>query len=98
MTIEVGGNQLVAIMLRLSLISNGGAQPTGGVRRNASENGQICRSTAVGVVRGAGSCRHPTTVLSGGPKSANIHVSWETIWEIPVKMSKKGGSICPRIK
>jgi hypothetical protein len=36
--------------------------------------------------------------LLKGPKSAKIHVSSETIWGIPVNMSKNGGSICPRIK
>src|SRR5262245_61605528 len=41
---------------------------------------------------------YTTTVLSEGPKNATIHVSSETIWGIPVNMSTKGGSTCPRIK
>jgi hypothetical protein len=56
------------------------------------------RASSIPAPTDACSCRHPTTVLSGGPKSAKIHVSSETIWGIPVDISKKGGSICPRIK
>src|SRR5215471_2381422 len=56
------------------------------------------RASSIPAPTDACSCRHPTTVLSGGPKSAKIHVSSETIWGIPVDISKKGGSICPRTK
>jgi hypothetical protein len=65
----------------------------------ATPSGRIGKiSKTVPAQTDACSCRHPTTVLSGGPKSAKIHVSSETIWGIPVNMSKNGGSICPRIK
>jgi hypothetical protein len=51
---------------------------------------QHCRSTAVRVVRSAGSRRHPTTVLSGVPKSAKIYLSSETIWGNPSQYVEEG--------
>lgn len=47
------------------------------------ENGQISRSTTVGAAQGDGS--HPRPVLSGGPKTANIHASSGVIGGIPAQ-------------
>src|ERR1035441_10601177 len=56
----------------------------GGVRPNASENGQISPSTTVRAARGDGSCPNLASILPEGRKNANIHASSGIIRGIPV--------------
>src|ERR1035437_2964171 len=55
----------------------------GGVRPNASENGQISPSTTVRAARGDGSCPNLASILPEGRKNANIHASSGIIRGIP---------------
>lgn len=61
----------------------------GGVRPNASENGQINPSAAIRAARGADAGPHLATVLREGRKSVNIYASSGFIWRIPVKHRHK---------
>ena len=56
----------------------------GGVRPNASENGQISPSTTVRAARGGGSCPNCAFALQGARKIENIQASSGVIWGIPV--------------
>ena len=56
----------------------------GGVRPNASENGQIGPSTTVRAARGDGSCPNCASALQGARETASIHGSSGVIWRIPV--------------
>src|ERR1035437_2726053 len=55
----------------------------GGVRPNASENGQISPSTTVRAVRGDGSCPKLASILPEGRKTANICPNSGVIRGIP---------------
>jgi len=57
----------------------------GGVRPNASENGQISPSTTVRAVRGDGSCPKLASILPEGRKTANICPNSGVIRGIPDK-------------
>jgi hypothetical protein len=57
----------------------------GGVRPNASENGQIGPRTIVRTARGDGSRPNLAFVLQEGRKYASNHGSPEVIWRIPVE-------------
>src|SRR5665811_1486645 len=57
----------------------------GGVRPNASENGQISPSTTVRAVRGDGSCPKLASILPEGRKTANICPNSGVIRGIPVQ-------------
>src|SRR5450759_1003961 len=59
----------------------------GGVRPNASENGQISPSTTVRAVRGDGSCPKLASILPEGRKTANICPNSGVIRGIPVNHS-----------
>jgi hypothetical protein len=59
-------------------------QPTGGVRPNARENGQIRPSTTVRAARDAGSQRHLASVLREAQRVASIHPNLGVIRRIPV--------------
>src|SRR5450759_919629 len=59
--------------------------PMGGVRPNASENGQISPSTTVRAVRGDGSCPQLASILPEGRKTANICPNSGVIRGIPDK-------------
>ena len=54
--------------------------PMGGVRPNASENGQISRSTTVRAARAAGKRRHLASVLRQGRKTPILTPSSGVIW------------------
>jgi hypothetical protein len=58
----------------------------GGVRPNASENGQISPSTTVRAVRGDGSCPKLASILPEGWKTANICPNLGVIRGIPVNV------------
>ena len=60
----------------------------GGVRPNASENGQISPSTTVRAVRGDGSCPKLASILPEGRKTANICPNSGVIRGIPAYMFK----------
>jgi hypothetical protein len=57
----------------------------GGVRPNASENGQISPSTTVRAARGDGSCPKLASILPEGRKTANICPNSGVIRRIPDK-------------
>ena len=57
----------------------------GGVRPNASENGQISPSAAVRAARGDGSCPNLTSILPEGWKTANIQPGLGVIRRILAK-------------
>ena len=57
----------------------------GGVRPNASENGQIGPRTIVRTARGDGSRPNLASVLQEGRKYTSIHASPGVIWRIPVE-------------
>lgn len=58
----------------------------GGVRPNATENGQISPSTTVRAARGAGSRPQLASAFQGSRKSANIQTSSGVIWGIPAQV------------
>jgi hypothetical protein len=57
----------------------------GGVRPNASENGQISPPTTVRAARVDGSRPNLASVLPEDRKNASIHASTGAIWGIPDK-------------
>ncbi len=70
----------------------------GGVRSNASKNGQISPSTTICVARGAGSRPQLASVLQEGRRSPNIHASSGAIQGIPVNRSGDGWPNMPKNK
>src|ERR1035437_8060330 len=62
-------------------------QPTGGVRPNARENGQIRPSTIVRASRGAGNRRHLASVLRQGRKPRILTPVWESSGESRFKLN-----------
>jgi sugar (pentulose or hexulose) kinase len=56
----------------------------GGVRPNASKNGQISPPTTVRAARGDGSYPNCASALQGARETASIHGSLGVIWRISV--------------
>jgi hypothetical protein len=61
----------------------------GGVRPNASENGQIGPSTTIRAARAGGSRPNLASILQEGRKNASIYQGLGVIWRIPVYMTNK---------
>jgi hypothetical protein len=61
----------------------------GGVRPNASENGQISPSIMVCDARGDSNCPNCAYALQGTRKTTNMQDSSGVIWGIPVKWPRR---------